>query len=132
VLVEDTAHIHYAKGALAMYALADAIGEDRVNAVSAKATPRGGGGLDVHLTGKVKKVHADELGREEEVPVDDELPVGVLGRDNKVLFEQRIHVKGEDFDVVLAVPDGAEKAAIDPSSEMIDRRPEDNLIAIEK
>ena len=63
--------------------------------------------------------------------MDDDIPVGLLGRDNKVLFEQRIHVTGEAFDVVLAVPDGAEKAAIDPSSEMIDRRPEDNLIAIE-
>jgi len=182
VLVEDTPHIHYAKGSLAMYTLADAIGEDRVNdalrrfcaewafkgppypiaedlvalfraaapekvklidslfeeitlyelrAVSAKATKGEGGGLDVHFTGKVKKLLADELGREREVPVDEDLPVGVLGKDDTALLEQRVHVQGEDLDIVLHAPAGAEKAALDPSSELIDRRPEDNAIAIE-
>jgi ABC-2 type transport system permease protein len=183
VLVEDTPHIHYAKGSLAMYALADAIGEDRVNAVlgrfckewafkgppypvagdlvamfraeapdksqliadlfetitlyelravSATATPREGGGVNVRLRGKVKKFRADEIGREQEMPVDDDIPVGVLGADDKLLVEERVHVKGEDFEVVLRAPDGAEKAAIDPSSEMIDRHSDDNEIAIER
>ena len=35
-----------------------------------------------------------------------------------------MHVKGEDLDVVLQAPAGAEKAGMDPSSEMIDRRPD--------
>lgn len=183
VLVEDTPHIHYAKGSLAMYTLADAIGEDRVNAVlgrfckewafkgppypaagdlvamlraeapekaqliadlfesiilydlravSAQATPREGGGADILLKGKVKKFRADELGREEEVKVDDDIPVGVLGAEDKILLEQRVHVTGEDFEVVLRAPEGAEKAALDPSSYMIDRRSEDNEITIER
>jgi len=46
------------------------------------------------------------------------------------LLEQRVHVKGEDLDIVLRAPAGAEKACIDPSSALVDRRPEDNTVAV--
>ncbi|MFL5382276.1 MAG: ABC transporter permease/M1 family aminopeptidase, partial [Longimicrobiaceae bacterium] len=133
-LVENQQYIHYNKGALAMYALRDYIGEQAVNGalraflaewrfrgppyptsldlmrhlraaapdslkpvvedlfshvtlwenrvVTARSRPAGAGRWEVTLEVEAKKLRADSLGNETELPVRDWIDVGVYAADS--------------------------------------------------
>ena len=181
--VEDQNYIHYSKGTLVMYALQDAIGEDRLNralaryleqvkykgppytrsteflavlreeagpsaeplihdlfeaitlyelrVTSATATARPDGAWDITVKGNARKVHAGELGEEKEVALDEDLPFGALDADGRVLVAQRRRVGTGDFEVTFTSEKLPAKAGVDPLSMMIDRKPDDNVIAVE-
>ena len=184
VKVENEPYIHYAKGSLVMYALADYIGEDALNAALAKfvarykfqdppypdavtfvaalreAVPpeyphliedlfetitlfdnratkatyvkRADGKYDVTLVAHAKKIRAAALGAETEIPVDDFIDIGVLGKDGQVLRLERKKITGTDATFTLMVDTEPVKAGIDPLNKLIDRIPDDNVIRAEK
>ena len=178
VLVENQGYIHYRKGSLVMYALRDAIGEERVNRALAKfirdyawhpapyptatdlvryfraeappeaqelitdlferitlydlqtreatATKRADGKYVVKLTVASTKLRGDAKGEEKPVALGDWIDVGVLAKDDKVLFleKRRITQPLQTFEIVVS--EKPERAGIDPFNKMIDRNPKDN------
>ncbi|HEV7586988.1 MAG TPA: M1 family aminopeptidase, partial [Longimicrobium sp.] len=181
VLVENQQYIHYNKGALAMYALRDYIGEEAVNgalraflaewrfrgppyptsldlmrhlraaapdslkpvvddlfsrvtlwenrAVSARSRALPGHRWEVTLTVAAKKLRADSLGNETELPVRDWIDVGVYAGDSLIyLARQRFDARRRILRVTLAQqPDSA---GIDPQHKLIDRRVADNVMLV--
>ncbi|HVY46000.1 MAG TPA: M1 family aminopeptidase [Minicystis sp.] len=183
IRVEDQTYIHYAKGALVMYALQDAMGEERVNralrrfldatkfkgppypnarelvaalrreapesalpliddgferitlyelrAKSAKAKALGDGRWEVTVEATAKKLYAGDLGDETEAPLDQEIPFGALDEDGNALTIVRERVTGPDAKATFDVDKKPAKAGIDPLDMLIDRMPDDNVVAVE-
>jgi len=180
--VENQPYIHYAKGSLVMYALADYIGEDKLNqairqfrdanafkgppypnttqflaavrqvtppemqyliddmferiviydnrAVSANAKALPGGRYEVTVSVVAKKRVADELGREQDAPLADLIDIGVVDEHGNALALQRQRVDKEAMSFTMVVDKKPVKAGIDPLNKLIDRRPDDNAVAV--
>ena len=180
--VEDQAYIHYAKGSLVMYALADYLGEDRLNqairsfrdahafkgppypssselvadiraltppemqyliddlferiviydnhAVSASARALAGGKYEVSVTVIAKKRVADELGKEQDVALGDLIDVGVVDAKGEPIVLERRRIDREESTFTFTVDRKPAKAGIDPLNKLIDRKPDDNTVAV--
>jgi len=102
--------------------------ENRV--VSARARKRGDGRYDVTLELETRKVQADALGTEHEVPVHDWIPVGVLDGKGEALALEPRELDGPRTTVTLVTDGLPARAGIDPLNELIDRLPEDNLMPV--
>ncbi len=102
--------------------------ENRV--VSAQARKRGDGRYDVTLELETRKVQADALGTEHEVPVHDWIPVGVLDDKGEALALEPRKLDGPRTTVTLVTDRLPARAGIDPLDELIDRLPEDNLMPV--
>ncbi|HKB80531.1 MAG TPA: M1 family aminopeptidase, partial [Thermoanaerobaculia bacterium] len=184
MLVENQPYVHYRKGSLAMYALADAIGEDKVDAAlrktiaqwafhgppyirttellqnfrevtppdrqsmihdlfetitlydnrttEASAARLPDGRYRVRFTVQAKKVRADGMGNETQVPLDDWMDIGVLAPGprkesvDRVLALEKVHITKPTDTFELIVKEKPSKAGIDPLNKLIDRNPEDN------
>ncbi len=100
-------------------------------ALKAVVRPKGGK-FEVTLTVSAKKLRAGELGAEQELPLDDLIAVGVYGSDGKLLLLEKRRFTKERTELVLTVAAPPTKAGIDPLNELIDRRPNDNVIPVEK
>jgi aminopeptidase N len=181
--VENQDYIHYRKGSLVMYALADTIGEDTVNRAlhglveqyafkgppypsslalvdalravtppqyayviddwfesitlydnrATRATARAlpDGRFEVTIAATANKRKADELGRETEAPLDDWIDVGVTDADGGLLYRQKAHVTKPDNTFTVIVSGKPARAGLDPLNLLIDRKPKDNLVAVE-
>ena len=180
--VENQGYIHYAKGSLVMYALADYLGEDRLNqairsyrdkhafkgppypsssefvaevravtppemqyliddlfdriviydnrATKATAKPLPGGRYEVTVTVVAKKRVADELGKEQDVPLADLIDIGVLDAKGEPITLQRHRIELEESSFKLIVDRKPAKAGIDPLNKLIDRKPGDNTVTV--
>ena len=86
----------------------------------------------VRLSVAVKKLRADELGVETELPLADFIDVGVLDEQGKplVLEKKRFDAAAAEFS--FEVPRRPAKAGIDPLNMLIDRKPDDNVIRVKK
>lgn len=183
--VENQQYIHYNKGSLVFYALRDAIGEDRLNAilkrflqdkgyqeppyttsrelldylragteerfhpliedlfekivffdnraVEATAVRREDGKYAVTLKLHAAKFEADGQGKETEVPVTDEIEVGVFARpesgredEETVLYLARHRFDATETTLELVVDGAPWDAGIDPYNKLIDRVSDDN------
>ena len=181
--VENQPYIHYNKGSLVMYAMADYIGEAKMNqalrefrdehafkgapypnttqflaklravtppemqylvddmferivvydnrAVSASAKLLPGGRFEVTVKVSAKKRVADALGKEQDAPLADLIDIGVLDADGEPLALERRRIDREDNTFTLTVSKAPAKAGIDPMSKLIDRKPEDNTVAVQ-
>ncbi len=98
-------------------------------AIEASAKSVGGGAYDVTFKVEAKKLKADETGVQNEVPMDDWVDIGVLGKDDKVLFlAKRRRSRAASRPTPSRVKGKPEKAGIDPVNKLIDRGPDnDNL-----
>jgi len=85
---------------------------------TATTTKRPDGSWNVHLVLDAKKLKGDSIGTTKEVPIADYVDVGVFGD----------RVPGQKLGEPLLV----KKAGIDPYNKLIDRTPEDNVIAVAK
>jgi hypothetical protein len=99
-----------------------------------KATMKDLGGEEhaVHIEALAHKYRADELGEETEIPLDDTIDVGVLDKDNNVLALEKLHVTGEHVEATLRVHGAVDMAGIDPRNMLIDRKPTDNVVKVQK
>ena len=180
---EGQGYIHYHKGSLAMYLLADIVGEDRINALLASllqqhafhaapypsvsvlvnglrrlvpqdqayliddlfetitlhdnralvavARKLPDGKYEVTLTVQSAKLRADELGAEKEIPVRDLIEIGVDDKDGNALIRERKLVDRSENSYRLVVSGRPARAGIDPDNKLIDRKPDDNMVAVE-
>ena len=179
---ENQPYIHYRKGSVAMYALQDAIGEDKVNqalaayirkvgfqeppytisrellaefravtppehqpmiadlfetitlwenrAISATAKPLGGERYAVTVKVAAKKLRSDDSGQQVEVPMNDWIDIGVQDAAGKMLALRKEWVKSGESTYTLEVQGVPAKAGIDPVVKRIDRRSDDNTVAV--
>jgi aminopeptidase N len=181
--VENQPYVHYRKGSLVMYALADYIGEDNLNrairafrdewaykgppypnatqflqhvravtppqyqyvvddmfesitlydnratAATAKALPDGK--FEVTIKVLAKKRKADALGKEDDVPINDWIDIGVLDADGVPLYLEKKKIEREENEFTVIVDKKPSRAGIDPLTKLIDRRPKDNTVAVE-
>ena len=99
-------------------------------AVSASAKPLTGGRYEVTVKVLAKKRVADELGKEQDVALADLIDIGVLDAKGEPLALERRRMAREDGTFSFVVNTKPAKAGIDPLNKLIDRKPDDNTIAI--
>lgn len=182
--VETQPYIYYQKGSLAMYALQDYIGEDKVNqalrnylnevkfkgppypnsiqflshleavtpddrkyviddlfrkitlfenrAISSSARPLTNGKYEVTIKAKARKLQADEIGTQKDVPLADWIDFGALDEKGNAIALEKRKVTTEDVEVQLIVDKLPTKAGIDPLHKLIDRNPKDNVTRVDR
>jgi ABC-2 type transport system permease protein len=101
-------------------------------ALSADYVKQPDGKYQVHLIVESKKFRADGRGQEHEIPVNDWIDIGVLDSGGKYLYLERKKIERARNDFTLTVDRVAAKAGIDPLDKMIDRNPDDHVIAVKK
>ena len=181
---QNQGYVHYRKGSMAMYALQDYIGEDKVNeairgflkqyafkgppyptsldlegyfqkvtppqyqylledlfrtitlydnrALAASYQQLPDGKYQVSLAVEAKKFRADGKGQEHSIPVNDWMDIGVLDADGQYLYLQKQKIDQEKTDVTITVDKKPVQAGIDPLDKLIDRNPDDNVMAVAK
>jgi hypothetical protein len=87
---------------------------------------------EVKLSVAVKKLRADELGVESELPLADLIDVGVLDSKGKPLVLEKKRFDASPAEFTFEVTGRPAKAGIDPLNLLIDRKPDDNVIRVEK
>ena len=100
-------------------------------ALSATVT-RQGGKYDVRLKVSCKKMEADPSGLEKEVPLDEWIDVGVLDAGGQPLALEKKHIDRAEMEFSFVVDKEPARAGIDPLVKLIDRKWEDNTVAVEK
>jgi ABC-2 type transport system permease protein len=93
----------------------------------------GDGKFEVTIQVECRKLKADELGKETEVPVNDWIEIGAFAKPEgdkkygKTLYRQRVKVSQKDNTFTFIVTEKPEKAGIDPFRILIDREPKYNV-----
>ncbi|HAT30048.1 MAG TPA: hypothetical protein DCW29_04115 [Janthinobacterium sp.] len=101
------------------------------HAVSASAHKRADGKYEVSLSVHASKVRAGELGEEKEVPLKDWIDIGIDDKDGNSLLRERRLIDKKDRSFTLLVSGKPARAGIDPDNKLIDRKPDDNMMAVE-
>ncbi|HEV2147654.1 MAG TPA: M1 family aminopeptidase [Longimicrobiaceae bacterium] len=108
-----------------------------VRAERARVQPAGTGEYRVTLAVEARKVRADSIGNETEVPMDDLVEVGVFapagtgeGR-GEPLYLRRHRIRSGRQTITVTVPRRPAWAGIDPDGKLIQRETDDNLVAVE-
>ncbi len=105
--------------------------DNRTTEVSVRNLPNGK--FEVTIKTESRKLKADDLGKENEVPVADWMEIGAFAkpesgkRFGKTLYRQRVHVTQLSNTFTFVVDEKPDKAGIDPFKLLIERNPEDNL-----
>ncbi len=99
-------------------------------AVSASMKPLAGGKWEVTMKIVAKKRVADALGKESDVPLDDLIDIGVIDANGDAIAVERKRITTEESSFTMTVDKRPAKAGIDPLNKLIDRRPDDNAIAV--
>jgi ABC-type transport system involved in multi-copper enzyme maturation permease subunit len=78
------------------------------------------------------KMHADSMGNERKVPIDDWIDIGVFADDDeeRLIFEKRVNITKPEMTFSFEVDSFPVKAAIDPRMLLIDRVYKDNIKSI--
>lgn len=100
-------------------------------ALEATAKRRADGRYEVRLTMHAAKLRADELGAEKETRLADLIDIGVDDEDGKPLLRERRLIDRRESTVTLVVAGRPARAGIDPDNKLIDRKPDDNMIAVD-
>jgi ABC-type transport system involved in multi-copper enzyme maturation permease subunit len=101
-------------------------------AVSATWQPAAGGKYEVKLKVAARKLRAGELGDEKEVPFADWIDIGVLDAGGKALYMEKHKIDRLETDFTIMVDRQPAKAGIDPWNKLVDRKPDDNVVAVSK
>jgi hypothetical protein len=108
--------------------------DNRVEEVT--VTERSDGRFAVNIDFTARKVRADSLGNETEIPMADYIDVGVFGAPEPgntlgtPLSVYKILVSEGESSVEIVVDERPFKAGIDPYNKLIDRVPDDNVKAV--
>ena len=104
-------------------------------AVSAVATPEGGNKYKVTLVVDTTKKKSDGSGNEAAMAINDMIDVGVFSGTKehlKPLHMEKQRFSADKSTIEIVVDEKPTFAGIDPYNKLIDRNPEDNLIAVEE
>ena len=104
--------------------------DNRTTKATYKELPSGKFEVTMKIT--AKKRRADKLGKEEDVAIADWIDIGVLDEKGVPIFLEKRKIEKEENDITVIVDRKPAKAGIDPLNKLIDRRPKDNAIAVEK
>jgi ABC-2 type transport system permease protein len=105
---------------------------------TAMATKRTDGSYDVRLVLRSKKLKGDSIGNTTEVPIADYVDVGVFGERvpgqklGAPLLVKKVRLTQPVTVVNWTVAKEPVRAGIDPYNKLIDRTPEDNVIAVKR
>jgi hypothetical protein len=99
-------------------------------AVSAKAKRLDDGRYEVTLDVSSRKVRADDLGKETEVPLHDMIDIGVVDEHGEPLFVEKREIAQPKSTFTVVVAKKPARAGIDPFNKLIDRQPKDNTAAV--
>jgi len=88
------------------------------------------GKYEVTLKVSAKKSRARDQGTLDEVRMDDLVDIGVLGADDKPLYLAKRRVMSGESEFTIVVDEKPVRAGIDPVVKLIDRRPDDNTVAV--
>lgn len=100
-------------------------------AVQAAAVRRADGKYVVTLKASAAKMRYGELGEEKEAPLQDYIEFGVDDKHGAPLLRERRLVSKKDVVVQMVVGSRPGKAGIDPDNKLIDRKPSDNMVALD-
>ena len=101
-------------------------------ALSADYVQSPDGKYQVHLVVEAKKFRADGRGQEHAIGIGDWVDIGVLDAGGKYLYLEKHKIDQEKTDLTITVDKPPAQAGIDPVDKLIDRNPDDNLIAVKK
>ncbi|MDB4944788.1 MAG: hypothetical protein JWP97_4322 [Labilithrix sp.] len=101
-------------------------------ATSATYAVRPDGKVDVTVKVLARKVRADALGVETEVTLDQLVDIGAVDEAGVVLFREKRRLTSGASEQSFTVPSVPAKAGIDPLNVLVDRKPDDNLVRVEK
>lgn len=99
--------------------------DNRTDSVSVR---KEGERFKVTIKGHCKKIRADELGRESEVPMNDFVDVGLFDKDGNILYLQKHRLHSGDNIIELDADQEPVRGGFDPINKLIDRVSDDNLI----
>lgn len=102
--------------------------ENRARSATYRELP--GGRYEVTLTVEAKKLRADDNGVQKEVPMDDWIDIGVLGADDAPLYLKKHRIRSGETTLAIEVSAKPVRAGIDPVVKLVDRRPDDNTVAV--
>lgn len=103
--------------------------ENRANRASARRLPDGRYEVSIEVT--AAKLKAGPTGTEQTVSMNDYIEIGVDDRDGNPLARQRLRLASGTRSVTMVVNGVPAKAGIDPDNKLIDRKPDDNMIAVD-
>jgi ABC-2 type transport system permease protein len=104
-------------------------------AVSAVAVPQGGNKYKVSLVVNTVKKKADGSGNETDMPINDLIDVGAFSGTKehlKPLLMEKRRFSTDKTTLEILVDERPTLAGIDPYNKLVDRNPEDNLVAVEE
>lgn len=84
--------------------------------------------LTLHID--AQKLKGDATGREQPVAMNDLIEVGVFDADGKALYRQPHRIASGPQTIELVVPRKPARAGLDPDHELLDRKPDDNVIDV--
>ncbi len=90
------------------------------------------GKFEVTLIAQAKKLRADGLGAQTEIPMSELVDVGALDDDDAPLLLQKQLISSGDNELKFVVDKRPAKAGVDPLNKLINRHPEDATIAVGK
>ncbi|MEM7248514.1 MAG: M1 family aminopeptidase [Acidobacteriota bacterium] len=93
-------------------------------------TKKKGGGYELTFTFAAKKLHADELGEQTEVELDDWIEIGVRDIKDKLIYRELHHVTEAETTLTFDVPKLPGKVLVDPLLLLVDREPNDNQVEV--
>jgi ABC-2 type transport system permease protein len=82
----------------------------------------------VKLRLAARKLRADGLGNEHEVPLNDLIDVGALDANGTAIAIEKRWIRSSETEVTLVMNQPPVTAGIDPLNKLVDRKPDDNVI----
>ena len=79
-----------------------------------------------------RKLRADRLGAEREIPIDDSVDIGIFAsdkRNEKALVLEKRRITQPQVELEIIVNEVPTRVGIDPYNKLIDHNPEDNVLA---
>lgn len=100
--------------------------DNRTTSATYHALPDGT--FEVRVKVVARKMRADDLGVEKDVPVNESIDIGALDEAGLVLFREKRLVTSSESEHVFVLPKPPAKAGIDPMNILVDRKPDDNVM----
>ncbi len=98
--------------------------------ISATSQPLADGKYEVTLHLSAKKLRADSLGVEQEVPMNDLVDVGALNKKGEAIFLEKRRLHQGESEIKFTVAELPVKAGVDPLNKLIDRKPDNNIVNV--
>ncbi len=99
-------------------------------ALSAECRKNGDGKYLTRLTVSSEKFRVDSLGNESKIPKKDYFSIGLLDKDDEPIYMKKYLIDTDSATFEMMTDQKPEKAGIDPSVLLIDRKRDDNTIGV--